>query len=232
MTLLDRLKDPSQFSSMVGAGAAGAGMLGSMLDANHPTAVGGGLKGAAAGAQLGMSFGPLGAGIGAGVGALAGTLTGIAGAKSFHRAEDTANAQKQFLLMQNQQDEATGLGTAKGYYAMGGHLSRAMLVRGGKLKPLSSMSVEVEGPSHEGGGVQVPGAEVEGGETISNGDYVFSKRLGFADAHKRLMKPLEKIESKPPTPERLNSTRDILKQQEELKIKQELLKRFIHGPTS
>lgn len=97
---------------------------------------------------------------------------------------------------------------------------------GGSLVPMSSDSVEVEGPSHEEGGVQIPeaAAEVEGGETIDKG-YVFSKQLGFADLHKPIAKAIGKIESKPMSFERINSIKLLNHQEDNLKLSQEFVRK-------
>lgn len=81
---------------------------------------------------------------------------------------------------------------------------------GGMINPLGQNALAFTGPSHANGGIQLPNAEVEGGETMDfvefrNGGkmvkkdtgepYVFSKRLNvpgtntsFADYHKQLVK--------------------------------------------
>lgn len=103
-------------------------------------------------------------------------------------------------------------------------------VPGGNLKDMNSHSVEVEGKSHEQGGVQLPEAEVEGGETISNG-FVFSKSLGFADLHKPIAKALGKLENKPMDPIR-RKTMNILQGREQgLMLSQEFLKQRLGIPS-
>jgi hypothetical protein len=91
------------------------------------------------------------------------------------------------------------------YYATGGQLLPYRVTGGGKAQALNSDSVEIEGRSHEQGGVQLDnGAEVEDGETIDQ-NYVFSEALGFAALHKPLAKAIL-----------LNSRVDKLKQLQEL----------------
>lgn len=103
------------------------------------------------------------------------------------------------------------------------------LAAGGSLldnfKRTSASTVEVEGPSHENGGVPVPGmpAEVEGGETLA-GDYVFSKALGFADLHKPIARMKGKVERKPATRERLNTLKLLNEKENNLKLQQEYTK--------
>ena len=110
--------------------------------------------------------------------------------------------------------------------ANGGSLSKRYFAAGGNFKQESSDGKAVNGDSHAEGGIDVPGtnAEVEGGETIKD-DYVFSKKLGFADLHKPLMKAKGKIEQKPATPERLNSLRRIGEQEDQLALAQEYFKK-------
>lgn len=93
---------------------------------------------------------------------------------------------------------------------------------GGQMRPMSSDTAEVKGPSHKGGGVYLPDyhAEVEGGETIAD-DYVFSKALGFAPIHKRIAKAKGLIEAKPMSAARQNSLKLLDLQEERLKAAQE-----------
>jgi len=86
------------------------------------------------------------------------------------------------------------------YQAYGGKLP--MKARGGNLAPMSSDMVDVVGPRHSQGGVQIGGAEVEGGETIKDGERVYSDRLKFApgityaDQAKKYAKMKAKFEKK------------------------------------
>lgn len=103
-------------------------------------------------------------------------------------------------------------------------------VPGGSLTPMASNSVAVNGNSHAEGGVQLPSAEVEGGESIADG-FVFSKTLGFADMHKPIAKAIGKIEDKPINPVR-RRTLEILKGREQgLAISQELYKKNLGIPS-
>lgn len=103
-------------------------------------------------------------------------------------------------------------------------LARAYMT-GGSAKSLSSDNAELKGNSHANGGIDIPsmGAEVEGGETTV-GDYVFSKKLGFAALHKPIAVAKGKIESKPATSERVNSMKLLQAREERLKQAQELVK--------
>jgi len=143
---------------------------------------------------------------------------------------DDANRQQSQATLANDPELATGVAGA-GYYATGGYLSKNYLARdteaeGGSLTPMNDESVEVNGPSHEDGGVQLPdnNAEVEGGETMK-GDFVFSERLGFAQEHKRIAKSIGLIEDKGPmTPERRNSIGRLKEREQKLALSQEYLK--------
>lgn len=100
-----------------------------------------------------------------------------------------------------------------------------MMESGGIIPTDTQGRAVIEGPSHDNGGVKVPelGIELEGGETL-DGDFVFSKELGFADKHKKIMKAMES--TKKDTTPLSRSTYDKLAQQEEkLKGHQESLKR-------
>ena len=115
-------------------------------------------------------------------------------------------------------------------HAHGGSLVSSYLkANGGTLNQLSKSTVEVKGPTHENGGVQLPqvGAEVEGNETISNG-YVFSDRLGFAQEHKKLARMQGKIEDKPATRERLNTLKLLKEKEGQLALAQEYLRKTLN----
>jgi hypothetical protein len=96
---------------------------------------------------------------------------------------------------------------------------------GGSLKPLSSETVEVKGPSHENGGVRLPsvGAEVEGNETIKS-DFVFSDKLGFADAHRPIAKTIGKLEKSNLGKGTQAAITRLRGQEEKLKLAQEYFK--------
>lgn len=118
------------------------------------------------------------------------------------------------------------------FAAVGGQLAsgyRNTPAVGGTVVPMSSDGAEVQGQSHAEGGVQLPGknAEVEGGETMKD-DYVYSSQLGFAQAHKPLMKAKGIIEQKAATPERINALRLIEEKENTLAMAQEYFKKK-HG---
>lgn len=189
------------------------------------------------GASIGMAAGP----IGAAVGAVGGAAYGFFSQRSRNasasrmqavqqRAQDAAiRTRSQAVIAQN--PELTQGNVGAGYYAAGGplssnYLSRSMMAEGGSLTPMSSDTAQVNGPSHEEGGVQLPGtgAEVEGGESLQN-NFVFSERLGFAQEHKRLSKAIGKIEDKgAQTPEKVNAISRMKDRQQKLMLAQEYAK--------
>lgn len=187
-------------------------------------------KGAAQGASMGAALGPWGMAAGAVVGGAVGFIQG----KAQKKAEQKAIADEQFNEKQRNMAEYQALaandpssvwGNKGGsYFANGGNLYTDYLkskVSGGSLKKLSSDVVEVQGPSHENGGVQLPeGNEVEGKETIK-GSFVFSDRLGFAKLHKPIAKAIGKLEQKAPTRASVNSLKRLKEQEEALMILQE-----------
>lgn len=101
-----------------------------------------------------------------------------------------------------------------------------LITSGGHAKKLSSNNAEIIGKSHAQGGVQVPGlnSEVEGGETTKD-NFVFSKALGFAQAHKPIAVSKGKIEKKVQTKERVNSLQRLSKRENDLAATQEQFKK-------
>lgn len=189
------------------------------------------------GAELGSALGPIGAGVGAALGAGAGFLQ----ARKARTMEESQKFEENRTYMGTQRDRsqaalandptlATGV-VGSQYYAAGGPLSRNYLARttradGGSLSVLSNDAVQINGPDHEQGGVDLPGqnAEVEGGETMQN-NFVFSKRLGFAQEHARLQRAIGKIEDKKVmTPERKNSIDRMNERSDKLQLAQEYFK--------
>jgi hypothetical protein len=96
------------------------------------------------------------------------------------------------------------------------------ITSGGQAKPLSSENAVIKGNSHAEGGVVMPGldAEVEGGESTLN-NFIFSKKLGFADRHIPIAKAKGIIEKKPRTLERANSLRRLMQREQDLAAEQE-----------
>lgn len=103
-----------------------------------------------------------------------------------------------------------------------------MAIADGSAKKLSRNNTLIVGPSHDQGGVSIPtlGSELEGGETTKD-NFVYSKRLGFAQQHKPLAIAKGKIETKPQTKERLNSLKRLNAREDELAMQQETLKKLL-----
>lgn len=100
-----------------------------------------------------------------------------------------------------------------------------LITSGGDAKKLSSDNALIRGNSHAEGGIQIPelDTEVEGGETTKD-NYVFSKKLGFADMHLPIAKAKGIIEKKPRTLERANSMRLLADKEQRLMQEQEQVK--------
>lgn len=104
-----------------------------------------------------------------------------------------------------------------------------LFMSGGSAKPLSSTAADLKGDSHKEGGIDIPelGAEVEGGET-SSGNFIYSKKLGFADLHRPVAKAIGKIEDKPLTKERITTLRRLKGREQELANQQEAFKQSLN----
>lgn len=102
---------------------------------------------------------------------------------------------------------------------------------GGKLESMSMGNAKVEGASHANGGVKFPGAgvELEGDETL-NGDFVFSKKLGFAQTHEKIAKAQGRVEKKPDTVVNRNTLKALGRQTNMLKQQQEATKQAMGIP--
>jgi hypothetical protein len=194
------------------------------------------LKGAASGAAIGTTLLP---GVGTIAGAVIGGGLGYLGGRKAKQQEDRMKFNQSLAVQQQELNRSNAILSAnpalvtgrmgEELYASGGFLKSkyydAVKATGGNLKPLSTNSAEVQGPSHEQGGVDIPQfeSEVEGGETLQD-NYVFSDRLGFAKIHRKLARAIGKIEEKPATPERINSLRRMNQQVEDLKAEQEQIR--------
>lgn len=196
------------------------------------------LKNVGSFAAMGSSFGPVGTAVGAGVGLVKGLVDGIGQRRAQARAEQAERVQSRNTELAKYEAAAASdpnltAGTRGAqYYAKGGYLGDGnkntlyseyikQRAKGGSLSRLSSDSVEVKGPSHEGGGVALPdGNEVEGKETIK-GDYVFSDQLGFAKMHKPIAKAIGQLEQKSPTQATTNSLRRLRAKEDALMLLQE-----------
>jgi len=195
-----------------------------------------GAKGIASGWAMGNKIYP---GIGGIVGAFAGGIYGIAkGSKMDKQAkldrgyQNRAFQQSRALEMEGRQrlqgEQQYGRNTQM--YGNGGNLSTKFLAGlNPNISQTSSSTTEIGGKSHEQGGVPIKGTnkEVEKGETTS-GDYVFSKRLGFASIHKPLAKAKGLIEEKPMTASRINSLKLLEQKEQKLSMAQEYIKNTLN----
>lgn len=192
-------------------------------------------SGAVNGAAMGAKLGPLGAVAGGVIGGGLSLITGLKEKKAENRLKlqesmnyDSMQRARSAAILAANPQMVYGDPNAT-YFAKGGQLplsSAYMNPVGGEFAPMSSDAVEVQGNSHEQGGVKLPamGAELEGGETVQ-GDFVFSKELGFADEHKKIAKAIGKIESKGVmSPERVNAITRLKEREESLKLSQEYFK--------
>lgn len=209
------------------------------------------LSGAGTGAAIGSVVPGIGTAIGAGVGALAGATVGFIKGRQNNAAERnmrnamafrTAQQANNYSAAQLASDPTLAAGTQEQSYfsnggsmrkyvkaAMGGTIPRSpmtdAITSGGSAQPLSSDNALIKGNSHADGGVKMAGinTEVEGGETTLD-NYVFSKKLGFADIHKKIAVSKGKIEKKPRTLERANSLRRLMAREQDLAQQQEQVK--------
>ena len=202
------------------------------------------LSGASMGLKLGANpalvaaTGGLSLAAGAALGAIAGGVGGAVMARKRERdkakqiAKDQAAYQDRATASLNFNNNVGVDNTAM--YADGGLMKRplaaAMMNRqNSNMKPMSENATEVKGRSHAEGGESLPdlGAEVEAGET-TEGSYVFSKKLGFADLHRPLARAMGKIEKKPMTPDRVNALRLLQGKVEMLKAQQEQVRKQLN----
>ena len=145
----------------------------------------GALGGAALGAKLGAVAGPIGMGIGATIGAGAGFL--------YQRHQVRKDADKHRELDRIHREEDRRLAYNSGLHELsmfdtGGTRMEGLYDVGGLIR-LSNDAVEVQGNTHEAGGEDYFGANVEDGEVMKqseDGVQVFSEQDGYAD----LVKPL------------------------------------------
>lgn len=205
-----------------GAGSTIGKDIGSALGEGGGKAIG-----ETAGGLLGSFAGPLGSVVGGLLGGAVDSLIDSFGGKS----SEEEQAERAAAMAKVRATDAEGRARFINYdqgsnqnqiAKFGGPIKRYK--PGGQLVPLSSESVEVQGQSHEQGGVNLgQGVEVEGGETIKD-NYVFSEELGFAKIHKPIARAIGRLEKKPSSIAVNNSLR-ILKQKEEaLEQQQESVK--------
>ena len=184
-------------------------------------ALGGAISGATTGASVGGLFGGVGAPIGAAVGFIGGAIGSIREKREERRREKKQLAQMQEMekeqrLLEDEtkfRDYAGGQGRGfdlTGFYKLGGSMKLAkpdiLGVRqdpshGGYIDDTASNAGIVRGRSHESGGVKLPGAEVEGQESIVQSPFtgetqVHSDELGIADQTNQLIQRKGELEDK------------------------------------
>ena len=237
----EKEKDPStkgNFGSAMGvAGTLGTTLIDSIDTGNRYGRQSTGstmAKGALSGAAAGAAAGPIGAGVGAVVGLIGGFLGGNKAKKEEEKYKKDIAEMDVLKGSTYASTPAMYQGnTNASYFKTGGQLSSNYLAmkqaHGGTMATPSSDGIDFQGRSHEAGGIQIPsmGAEVEGGET-AKGSYVFSEELGFAKAHRPIMKAKGMVEKKPATRERINTIKLLDAREEKLKLSQEYFKQ-IHG---
>jgi len=171
-------------------------------------ALSGALRGAGTGASIGAALGPIGSAVGAGIGAIGGgIMQGISASKQNAAVREEKKAE---MERKSARDDSysrailnvfptTGVKNAS-YFAKGGRMKmyaiggamgdpginpnpQALPVEGGEVEKLANGVQQVEGATHEQGGVQIGAeTEVEDGEVLQNtqqGVNVFSDRLEF-----------------------------------------------------
>jgi hypothetical protein len=195
-----------------------------------------GAKGLSTGFALGNKVLP---GVGGVVGAFAGGIYGMARGSKMDKQAKLDRSYQDRLFKQSRDLEMEGRQRLQGeqqygrntqMYADGGSLSAKFLAGlNPNVSQTSSSTTEIHGKSHENGGVPLKNmnAEVEAGETTA-GDYVFSKRLGFAAVHKPIAKAKGLIEGKPATKERLNSLKLLQEKENKLSLAQEYIKNTLN----
>jgi len=218
-----------------GLAVAASGPLVDLFDQpnryGRQSGLGAGLKQGASMAAAGAALGPVGAIAGGALGLGMG-LVGSIGAKRKEGAMDRSMASEDELNLLNQGQAKLASDPSLMY----GNRGRQMFAKGGELPtnpaaneqlvPMNSEAVEVQGPTHEEGGVQIPGAEVEDGETITKG-FVFSEELGFAKLHKPIAQAMGKIEKKPMTNIRRKTLEHLQAKEETLAQQQEQTKAYL-----
>jgi hypothetical protein len=198
-------------------------------------AISGALKMGGQGAAIGTMIMPgIGTAIGGVLGAGIGAFTGKK--KNDQLQENQANANTLFAQMQQQQYnqrfrnyDSTGSNQNQVYAKLGGQVPIShTLGIGGKLDKLSENRYEVDGRSHDEGGVKFPNeqVELEGGESGS-GDYIFSKELGFADKHIPIAKMIGKMDKKPTNRITAQTIEHLEQREQQLKQRQEEVKSYL-----
>lgn len=214
--LIDAIDTPNEYGEQSSIGTIGKSTL-SM---------------AATGASIG---GPIGAGIGGAVG----LVSGLFSASAQEKAQRIRKSKLETDRVRNESNLSAARiagdnSLVNGYagaqlYKNGGKVIAPltqMQAKGGTISSLSSNNSEVVGQTHNEGGVKIPelGAELEDKETTA-GNYVFSKELGFSSLHKPIAKKIGIIEKKIQSPERVNALNLLRKQESNLALAQEQVRK-------
>ena len=155
------------------------------------------------GMGIGTNFGPIGTAVGAGLGGLYGLIKAGKDRKEEQSMLNDFRSKQTTLALNNTRNrslanpELFSGGVNNGYYENGGELNNHSLgkSKGGQIHQLTDDDSIVKGKTHDEGGVKFPeqGVELENNETL-NKDFVFSKELGFADKHLKIIKEKQKLE--------------------------------------
>jgi hypothetical protein len=210
------------------------------VKSNFNAGLGAGLKGAGQGAAMGTMIMPgLGTVIGGAAGLIGGAISGVV--KNNKERDEAAKQQSLYEMMMNKKYAAklsnydtTGSNQNQIYAKLGGNVPISNhLSIGGKLDKLAPNRYEVDGRTHEEGGVKFPNinAELEDGETVS-GDYVFSEVLGYAGKHKPIARMIGKMEKKPNNPITRQTIEFLKEKEERLKGEQEQTKASLDNTIS
>ena len=119
-----------------------------------------------------------------------------------------------------------GADSLKTYFKKNEPKAKLIMAKGGVI-PTSSTTSIVKGPSHAEGGVKFPdhNVELEGDETLTEDNFVFSKDLGFAEIHDKLGRRMGRNERKPDTVLNKNTQKAMVRKEGFLKIYQEQTKK-------
>lgn len=237
-----KYKEGGDLMNGLGTGFQLAGALGDMFpedEMGRKPLASSMLSSAAKFGQIGAGFGPVGAIAGGVLGAGIGLFTNKAQKRKNEQLKNERAWTEYATSVQTERSRSQAALAANPsliygnsdatYYKNGGTLTSAFLndpqIAGGRVKRLSHNTAQLEGNTHDEGGIQLPssGVELEDQETIHN-DYVFSSVLGFAKEHKTLASAAGKIEAKPHTKERANALERINQRTENLKLTQEFVK--------
>lgn len=198
-------------------GELGGGLIDAFGKSN--TKVGGALSQGMSLAGKGMAVaGPWGAAVGGAIGLATGWIGAGKRQEALRRQQGVQREQEQRISLEQGQ-----AAVAADQSLVYGRRGSQYFANGGQMKPLNSSTVEVQGNTHEQGGVHIPGAEVENGETITKG-FVFSDKLGFSKEHKVLAKAIGNAEKRVANPVNIKTVELLQKKEQALALKQEFYK--------